>query len=160
MWLYFVDGEFGKVCFMFEVRYQWLFCARSGHCAHRTLLIYGLLVNLRFKYPSLMIDMTNKNNAIFYNLVNSTTFTKQAYRLVARDRGYQVYDRRLLKDKYEATIRVAQKITRNHEFLFRKIRSLSAVKKTIPFWLYLPCFFLFLTGMKQLQSTNSSNYVV
>lgn len=106
-----------------------------------------------------MIDMTNKDNAIFYNLVNSTIFTKQAYRLVARDRGYQVYDRRLLKDKYEATIRIAQKITRHHEFLFRKIRGYPLLKKTI-LLAVSALLLLFLTGMKHLQSTNSSNYVV
>lgn len=109
--------------------------------------------SLRFKYPSLMIDMTNKNNAIFYNLVNSATFTKQAYRLVARDRGYQVYDRRLLKDKYEATIRIAQKITRHHEFLFRKIRSLSAVKKNNPL-LAVSALLLFVSDWNETTAIN------
>ncbi|MGL9612161.1 hypothetical protein [Escherichia coli] len=97
--------------------------------------------------------MTNKNNAIFYNLVNSTTFTKQAYRLVARDRGYQVYDRRLLKDKYEATIRIAQKITRHHEFLFRKIRSLSAVKKNNPL-LAVSALLLFVSDWDETTAIN------
>ena len=44
MWLYFIDGEFGKVCFMFEVRYQWLFCARNRRYLPRDILIYGELV--------------------------------------------------------------------------------------------------------------------
>ena len=109
--------------------------------------------SLRFKYPSLMIDMTNENNSVFYNLVNSTTFTKQAHRLVARDRGYQVYDRRLLKEKYEATIRVAQKITRRHEFLFRKIRGISAVKKNNPL-LAVSALLLFVSDWNETTAIN------
>lgn len=88
--------------------------------------------SLKFKYPSLTFDMTEKNNAILYQLVNSVTFTKQVHRLVARDRGYQVYDRRLLKDKYSATIRVALKITQHHDYLIKKLRHVSAIKKSNP----------------------------
>ncbi|MCV5761253.1 hypothetical protein OFN40_29245, partial [Escherichia coli] len=68
-------------------------------------------------------------------------------------RGYQVYDRRLLKEKYEATIRVAQKITRHHEFLFRKIRGISAVKKNNPL-LAVSALLLFVSDWNETTAIN------
>ncbi|HFF9495416.1 TPA: hypothetical protein ACGFAJ_003812, partial [Serratia marcescens] len=38
MWLYFVGGELGKVCFMVGARCQWLLCANSGSWSARASL--------------------------------------------------------------------------------------------------------------------------
>ncbi len=88
--------------------------------------------SLKYKYPSLMVDLVDSNNNVFLKLQSSSTFTKQAHRLVQRDRGYNVYDRRLLKDKYKSAMTLAISITKHHELLFKKLGSVSSVMGNSP----------------------------
>ncbi|QWC52485.1 hypothetical protein [Pectobacterium atrosepticum] len=87
--------------------------------------------SLRYKYPSLIIDVEDINNNIFLKL-RSNTFTKKVHRLVQRDRGYNVYDRRLLHDKYQSTISLAISITSHHKLLLRKFGSATSVMLNNP----------------------------
>lgn len=76
--------------------------------------------SLRNKYPSFFnIDLNAKENNSLMRLY-SNTLARQAHRLVIRDKGLKVFDRRELNDKYMAAMQLSTVITKQYDSLRRK----------------------------------------
>lgn len=76
--------------------------------------------SLRYKYPLLSnIDLDTKENNPLIRLY-SNTLARQAHRLVMKDKGIRIFDRRELNDKYVAAMHLSTTITRQYDFLRRK----------------------------------------
>lgn len=88
-----------------------------------------LYKSLSYKYPSVLIDLFYENNKNFLRAIQGSTITKQAHRLIRKDNGQHVYDRRLLNDKYNDALDLALYIARKHENLTRKFSRKNDLKK-------------------------------
>lgn len=86
--------------------------------------------SLSYKYPSLLIDLSNDNNMTFMRAIRGITITKQAHRLIRKDNGQRVYDRRILNEKYNDALDLALHISRRHEKLGRKFSRKSDLKNS------------------------------
>lgn len=86
--------------------------------------------SLSQKYPAIIIDLSDDKNMAFVNAIHGTTITKQAHKLIRKDKGHRVYDRRLLSDKYNDALELSLYITRRHNDLFRKFTRKSDLKKS------------------------------
>ncbi|RYM70241.1 hypothetical protein [Serratia liquefaciens] len=76
--------------------------------------------SLKHKYPPFFhIDLNNKENKPLMRLY-SNTLARQAYRLIIKDKGIRVFDRRELNDKYVAAMQLSTTITKQYDFLRRK----------------------------------------
>jgi hypothetical protein len=76
--------------------------------------------SLRYKYPSFFnIDLNTKENNPLMRLY-SNTLARQAHRLVIKDKGLKIFDRRELNDKYVAAMHLSTTITKQYDFLRRK----------------------------------------
>ncbi|MEN4637328.1 hypothetical protein ABEG70_19870 [Pantoea agglomerans] len=85
--------------------------------------------SLSYKYPSVLIDLFYENNKNFLRAIQGSTITKQAHRLIRKDNGQHVYDRRVLNDKYNDALDLALYIARRHENLTRKFSRKNDLKK-------------------------------
>ncbi|MCS3403230.1 hypothetical protein NYE92_10905 [Pantoea sp. B566] len=73
--------------------------------------------SLRYKYSSFLgIDLNAREN-LPLNRLYSKTLTHRAYRLVLRDSGIRVFDRRELNDKYVAAMKLSTILTKHYDFL-------------------------------------------
>lgn len=76
--------------------------------------------SLKFKYPQLFnIDLNKIENNPLMRLY-SNTVAKQAHRLVLKDNGIKIFDRRELNDKYISAMQLATSITKICPSLNRK----------------------------------------
>lgn len=76
--------------------------------------------SLKNKYPSFFnIDLNAKENNSLMRLY-SNALARQAHRLVIRDKGLKVFDRRELNDKYMAAMQLSTVITKRYDSLRRK----------------------------------------
>ncbi len=76
--------------------------------------------SLKHNYPSFFnIDLNTKENNPLMRLY-SNTLARQVHRLVIRDKGLRVFDRRVLNDKYVAAMHLSTTITKQYDFLRRK----------------------------------------
>lgn len=85
--------------------------------------------SLSHKYPSVLINLFYDNNNKLVRAIQGSTITKQAHRLIRKDNGLHVYDRRLLDDKYNDALDLALYISRRHEKLARKYSRENDLKK-------------------------------
>lgn len=76
--------------------------------------------SLKYKYPSFLdIDIqTIENNPLMR--LYSNTIAKQAHRLIIKDKGIRIFDRRELNDKYIAAMNLSTVITKHYDTLKRK----------------------------------------
>lgn len=85
--------------------------------------------SLRNKYPTFFeIDLNTKENNPLMQLY-SNTFARQAHRLVKKDKGIRVFDRRELHEKYVAAMHLSTTITKQYDFLRRKFTTPLSIMK-------------------------------
>lgn len=87
--------------------------------------------SLSHKYPSLIIDLSD-DNMPFVHAISGSTITKQAHKLIRKDNGLRVYDRRLLSDKYNDALDLSLYIAQRNTNIFRNFSRKSALKKSNP----------------------------
>jgi hypothetical protein len=82
--------------------------------------VYKSLIS---KYPPFFgIDVNTKENNALMGLYRST-LADQAHRLVNKDKGIRIFDRRELNSKYIAAIHLSKTITHHYDILRRKFTS-------------------------------------
>lgn len=76
--------------------------------------------SLKYKYPSFLdVDIqTIENNPLMR--LYSNTLAKQAHRLIIKEKGIRIFDRRELNDKYIAAMNLSTVITKHYDSLRRK----------------------------------------
>ncbi|MDN4626583.1 hypothetical protein [Erwinia sp. PsM31] len=76
--------------------------------------------SLKYKYPPFLnIDLNTEENNPLMRLY-SKTLAKQAHRLIIKDKGIRIFDRRELNDKYVAVMHLSTAIIKRYDSLRRK----------------------------------------
>lgn len=79
--------------------------------------------SLRYKYPPFFdIDVNKKENNALMGLYRNA-LANQAHRLVMKDKGIRIFDRRQLNNKYLAALHLSKTIIHQYDFLRRKFTS-------------------------------------
>lgn len=85
--------------------------------------------SLKYKYPPFLdIEMRTKENKPFMRLY-SNTLANKAHRLIVKDKGIKVFDRRELNDKYVAAMHLSKAIIQHYDFLRRKFTTTFSIMK-------------------------------
>lgn len=79
--------------------------------------------SLKCKYAPFLGVNINTPEKAFLGMLYSKTFANQAYRLISKDRNMNIFDRRILNDKYIAAMELSKIISKCHVTLRRKLTS-------------------------------------
>lgn len=85
--------------------------------------------SLKYKYPPFFdINLQTKENNPLMRLY-SNALANKAHRLIVKDKGIKIFDRRELDDKYVAAMQLSKAITQHYDSLKRKFTTTLSITK-------------------------------